>query len=86
MVICPFVIPGTEGFCHNGGAAGAEHEAHGGHDHQNGENQIHRREGGFAGEVGHKESIHHAVNGCENHHTDGWQGKPDQPPVGKMIG
>ena len=84
--IGPFGISFAEGSGHNGTAAGAEHEAHGGQKPQKGHDQIDGGEGGLAGEIGYKEPVYHAVYGHENHHADGGQGKLQQTAVSKMVG
>ena len=85
IAVRAFMVPHAEGLRHNGAAAGTEHKAHRGHDHQHRENQIHRREGGLSREIGNKKAVHNAINGHEDHHADGRHGKADQPPVGKVI-
>lgn len=66
------------------GAAGAEHKSHCRQDRET-PGQIYGGKGGLAGKVGHEESVHHPIDGGEDHHADGRQGKADQPPIGKVI-
>ena len=82
----PLTVPLAEGLGHNGGAAGAEHKAHGGHDHKKGNDEVHRCKGGLARKIGDKKAIHHPVDGGEHHHGDGRQRKTDESFVGEMIG
>ena len=68
-------MTGTEGIGHDGGTAGAEHESHGGNDHEKGHNQIDGFEGDIPREIGDEQPVHHAVDGSEYHHKDGRQGE-----------
>lgn len=84
-VVGPLAVPLAHGLGDQGAAAGAEHEAHASQDQQQRDDEIHRRKGGLACVIGHKEAVHHAVNGGEDYHGDGRQGKADQLAAGEMI-
>ena len=49
--VCLLPVPGTQRFCYKGGAACAEHKAHGTEDHQHGHDQIDCRKRCFSGKV-----------------------------------
>ena len=66
-------------------AAGAEHEAHTAQDHQNRHDEVDGGERRFAHKVRYEKAVHHAVDGGEDHHDDGWNHKPDQFPIVKMF-
>ena len=71
---------------HNRTANGAEHKAQGARDHEKGHDEVHGGEGGLAYEIGDEVAVHHAVNGGEDHHDNGGQGKEKQLFIGEMIG
>ena len=81
-----FPVPLPQGPGHNGAAAGAQHEAKGAHDHGNGHDDIYRRQSQVPYQVGHKQAVHHAVQGGDHHHDHRGQGKAQQTAEGKMIG
>ena len=84
-VVGPLAVPLAHGLGDQGAAASAEHEAHASQDQQHRDDEIHRRKGGLACVIGHEEAVHHAVNGGEDYHGDGRQGKADQLAAGEMI-
>ena len=43
--------------------------------HNKWKNKIKRREGRFTYKIGYKNTIHHTVNRCENHHHNRWRRK-----------
>lgn len=73
--------------CHgdDGAASRPQHEAHGAHSQHQGHDEVHCRKGGLPHNVGHKEPVHNAVGGGEQHHEDGGQHVPKQFPVGKVV-
>ena len=69
-----------------GRAACADHEAHTTQDHDEGHDQIDGGKGGLAGKIGNEQTIHHTVDGREDHHADGGQRKAQQLTVRKVVG
>ena len=71
---------------HEGRAACADHKAHTAQDHDEGHDQIDGGEGGLPGEVGDEQAVHHAVDGREDHHADGWQREAQQLGIREVVG
>ena len=71
---------------HQGGAAGANHKAHAAQDHHEGHDQVYGGKGRFAHEIGDEQTIHHAVDGGEDHHADGGKREAQQLAIREMIG
>ena len=86
VAVCPGQVPLSHGAGHHGAAAGAQHEAHRGENHQGGHNEVHRREGGLARVVGNEHAVYHAVDGGEDQHDHGGEGKAQEFAVSKMFG
>ena len=86
VAVCPGQVPLSHGASHHGAAAGAQHEAHRGENHQGGHNEVHRREGGLARVVGDKHAVHHAVDGGEDQHDDGGEGEAQELGIAEMLG
>ena len=86
VLIGAVLVALAHGFGHQCAAAGAEHEADAAKDHDEGHHQIHGGEGGLAHEIGHKQPVHHAVDGGEHHHDDGRQHELQEHFIGKVIG
>ena len=85
-LVGPLMIAHAKGHGHQSGAAGADHEAQGGEDHQIGNDEVDGGEGGLAGEIGYEEPVHHAVDAGEDHHGDRRQGEAQKPGIGKVVG
>ncbi len=85
MAIAFFSVPFAKVFGHDGGATGAEHEAHGGQDHKKRHDQIDCRKGSFPRKIGHEKAVNHTVYGSADHHTDGRQRKAEQTSVCEVI-
>ena len=86
ITVCPGQVSLSHGAGHHGAAAGAQHEAHGGENHQGGHDEVHRREGGLARVVGNEHAVYHAVDGGEDQHDHGGEGKAQEFAVSKMFG
>lgn len=71
---------------HQGGAAGADHKAHAAQDHHEGHDQVYGGKGRFAHEIGDEQTVHHAVDGREDHHADGGKREAQQLAIREMIG
>ena len=76
----------AQGLGHKGTAPGADHHAHGGQNHDGGEDQVHGGERRFAGVVRHEEPVHDGVARGEDHHGDGGQREPYEGAGGEMFG
>ena len=81
-----FPVALAQGLGDDGAAAGADHEAHGAHDHQGGEDEVHGGEGGLAHIVGDEQAVHDAVNGGADHHNNGRQDEAQEFGVGEVVG
>ena len=68
-------LPLPQSLGHDGRAAGAHHEAQCAQDHQHGIDQVDCGKGGLANEVRDEHAVHHAVDGCKNHHHNRRQGE-----------
>ena len=81
-----FPVALAQGLGDDGAAAGADHEAHGAHDHQGGEDEVHGGEGGLAHVVGDEQAVYDAVNGGADHHNNGRQDEAQEFGVGEVVG
>ena len=84
--VCLLTVALAHGLGDDGGAARAEHEAHGGEDHEEGYDEVDCGKRGLSRKVGDEEAVYHTVNGSEDHHDDGRHGKTDQSSVIKVVG
>ena len=75
----------AQGHGDDGAATRSQHKAHGAHPQHQGHDEVYRRKGGLSHKVGHKEAVHNAVGGGEQHHQDGGQHVPKQFPVGEVV-
>ena len=76
----------AHGSGHHGAAAGAQHEAHRGKNHQGGHDEVHRREGGLPRVVGDEDAVHHAIDGGKDQHDHCGEGKAQQLSIGEVLG
>ena len=85
-LIGPLVVAGPQSVRHQRTAAGAQHEAHGAQHHEKRHDEVHGGKGVGAHEVGHENTVHHAVDGGTHHHDDGRQSEAQQLSIGKVLG
>ena len=71
---------------HQGGAAGADHKAHAAQDHHEGHDQVYGGKGRFTHEIGYEQTVHHAVDGREDHHADRRKREAQQLAIREMVG
>ena len=75
----------AHGLGHQSRAARSDHEARTAQDHEEGPDEIDGGEGGLTHEVGHAETVHHAVDRGEDHHDDRGEGEAEQLSVAEML-
>lgn len=68
-----------------GAAPGAEHKADAAQDHQKGHNKVDGCKGRLAYKIGHKKSVHHAVDRSKDKHDDGGKGITQKASVSKVV-
>ncbi len=64
----------------DGASTGGQHNAKANGHADKGEDDVYRREGVGANKAGDEDPVHDGVEGHEDHHNDGGQGKPEEGP------
>ena len=66
-----FAIPFAAGLRDDRVAAGANHQSDRGQDHDDGHDEVHCREGGLSREIRYEQTVHDAVDACQEKRPDG---------------